>query len=155
MAHNIAKIEEHIVSGKKRQLCVHRKGATRAFPAGHPDVTKKYSRIGQPILIPGDMGRVSYVLVGTERAMKETFGSTCHGAGRLLSRTAAKRLLKGRDVLKALEVRGITVRTGSLSGLAEEASEAYKDVTSVVGVTHSAGISKIIARTKPIGVIKG
>ena len=155
VAHNIAKIEEHTIDGQKQMLCVHRKGATRAFPAGHPDVPEKYSRIGQPILIPGDMGRVSYVLIGTEQAMKETFGSTCHGAGRLQSRAAAKRHLRGRDVLEALESRGITVRTGSLSGLAEEASEAYKDVTSVVGVTHNAGISKIVARTKPIGVIKG
>ncbi len=155
VAHNIAKIEEHTIDGQKQTLCVHRKGATRAFPAGHPDVPEKYSRIGQPILIPGDMGRVSYVLIGTEQAMKETFGSTCHGAGRLQSRAAAKRHLRGRDVLEALESRGITVRTGSLSGLAEEASEAYKDVTSVVGVTHNAGISKIVARTKPIGVIKG
>ena len=155
VAHNIAKIEEHTTGGQKQTFCVHRKGATRAFPAGHPDIPKKYSRIGQPILIPGDMGRVSYVLVGTEQAMRETFGSTCHGAGRVQSRAAAKRHLKGRDVLKALELQGITVRTGSLSGLAEEASEAYKDVTSVVGVTHNAGISRIVARTKPIGVIKG
>ncbi|MFC1993274.1 RtcB family protein [Chloroflexota bacterium] len=155
VTHNIAKIEEHEVDGKKEMLCVHRKGATRAFPSGHPDVPPRYSRIGQPVLIPGDMGRVSYVLVGTEQAMKETFGSTCHGAGRLQSRTAAKKHLRGRDVLDALESRGITVRTGSLDGLAEEASEAYKDVTSVVGVAHNAGISRIVARTKPIGVIKG
>jgi len=155
VCHNIAKIEEHEVGGQKQRLCVHRKGATRAFPAGHPDIPQKYSRIGQPVLIPGDMGRVSYVLVGTEQAMKETFGSTCHGAGRVQSRTAAKRHLKGRDVLEALQARGITVRTGSLSGLAEEASEAYKDVTSVVEVTHHAGISKIIARTRPIAVVKG
>jgi tRNA-splicing ligase RtcB len=155
VTHNIAKIEEHTVNGKKQTLCVHRKGATRAFPAGHPDTPKKYSKIGQPVLIPGDMGRYSYVLVGTEQAMKETFGSTCHGAGRVQSRAAAKRHLRGRDVLEALAARGIMVRTGSLSGLAEEASEAYKDVTSVVGVAHNAGISKIVARTKPIGVIKG
>jgi tRNA-splicing ligase RtcB len=155
VTHNIAKIEEHTVNGKKQKLCVHRKGATRAFPAGHPDLPKKYSKIGQPVLIPGDMGRVSYVLVGTEQAMKDTFGSTCHGAGRVQSRAAAKRHLRGSDVLKSLEARGITVRAGSLSGLAEEASEAYKDVTDVVGVTHSAGISKIVARTRPIGVIKG
>ncbi|MFH0769321.1 MAG: RtcB family protein [Chloroflexota bacterium] len=155
VAHNIAKIEEHEVSGHKEMLCVHRKGATRAFLPGHPDVPAKYSKIGQPVLIPGDMGRVSYLLVGTELAMKETFGSTCHGAGRVRSRAAAKRLLKGKDVLEALESRGITVRAGSLSGLAEEASEAYKDVTSVVGVAHSTGISKIVARTRPIGVIKG
>jgi len=155
VTHNIAKIEEHEVHGQKQTLCIHRKGATRAFPAGHRDVPPKYSRIGQPVLIPGDMGRTSYVLVGTEQAMKETFGSTCHGAGRVQSRSAAKKHLRGRDVLEALQARGITVRTGSLPGLAEEASEAYKDVTSVVGVTHSAGISKIVARTKPIGVIKG
>jgi tRNA-splicing ligase RtcB len=155
VTHNIAKIEEHSVNGKKQMLCVHRKGATRAFPAGHPDIPQKYSSIGQPVLIPGDMGRFSYVLVGTEQAMKETFGSTCHGAGRVQSRAAAKRHLSGRDVLEALAARGITVRTGSLSGLAEEASEAYKDVTSVVNVAHKSGISKIVARTRPIGVIKG
>ncbi len=155
VAHNIAKVEEHPVNGQKLKLCVHRKGATRAFPAGHPDVPGKYAHIGQPVLIPGDMGRFSYVLVGTEGAMKETFGSTCHGAGRLQSRSAAKRHLSGRQVLESLESRGITVRAGSLAGLAEEASEAYKDVSSVVGITHHAGISKIVARTRPIGVIKG
>ena len=155
VTHNIAKIEEHLVNGQKQKLCVHRKGATRAFPAGHPDVPPKYSSIGQPVLIPGDMGRVSYVLVGTEQAMKDTFGSTCHGAGRIQSRTAAKKHLNGRAVFESLQSRGITVRAGSLSGLAEEASEAYKDVTSVVEVAHRAGISKIIARTRPIGVIKG
>jgi len=155
VAHNIAKIEHHDVNGKKMTLCVHRKGATRAFPTGHPDIPKQYGKIGQPVLIPGDMGRVSYVLVGTEQAMKESWGSTCHGAGRVQSRAAAKRHLSGREVLNELESRGITVRTGSLSGLAEEASEAYKDVTAVVGVCHNAGISRIIARTRPIGVIKG
>ena len=155
VTHNIAKIEEHKVHGKQQRLCVHRKGATRAFPAGHPDVPAKYAKIGQPVLIPGDMGRVSYVLVGTEQAMEETFGSTCHGAGRVQSRTAAKKHLNGRAVLESLQSRGITVRAGSLPGLAEEASEAYKDVTSVVEVTHRAGISKIVARTRPIGVIKG
>jgi len=155
VTHNIAKIEEHEVDGHRERLCVHRKGATRAFPAGHPDIPQKYSSVGQPILIPGDMGRVSYVLVGTERAMQETFGSTCHGAGRLQSRAAAKKRQSGRDVLAALEARGITVRAGSLSGLAEEAPEAYKDVNSVVGVTHGAGISRKVARTKPIAVVKG
>lgn len=155
VTHNIAKIEEHEVDGRRERLCVHRKGATRAFPAGHPDIPQKYSSVGQPILIPGDMGRVSYVLVGTERAMKETFGSTCHGAGRLQSRAAAKKRQSGRDVLAALEARGITVRAGSLSGLAEEAPEAYKDVNSVVGITHGAGISRKVARTRPIAVVKG
>ncbi len=155
VTHNIAKLEEHVVEGIREKLCVHRKGATRAFTAGHPDVPRKYTEIGQPVLIPGDMGRASYILVGTEEAMKETFGSTCHGAGRLQSRSAAKKQLHGRDVLKSLEERGITVRAGSLAGLAEEAPTAYKDVSSVVGVAHGAGISRIIARTRPIGVIKG
>ncbi len=155
VAHNIAKIEEHEVNGHRETLCVHRKGATRAFPAGHPSIPKKYADIGQPILIPGDMGRVSYVLVGTEKAMKETWGSTCHGAGRLQSRAAAKRHIKGRDVLAALDARGITVRTDSMPGLAEEASDAYKDVTCVVNITQNAGISRIVARTRPIAVIKG
>ena len=155
VTHNIAKIEDHEVEGKREKLCVHRKGATRAFPAGHPDLPQKYIKIGQPILIPGDMGRASYVLVGTEGAMEETFGSTCHGAGRMRSRTAMKKQLSGRDVLAALEARGITVRAGSMSGLAEEAPEAYKDVNSVVGVAHGAGISKKVARTRPIAVVKG
>jgi tRNA-splicing ligase RtcB len=155
VTHNIAKIEEHTVSGKKQKLCVHRKGATRAFPAGHPDIPTKYSRIGQPVLIPGDMGRSSYILVGTDQAMVETFGSTCHGAGRVQSRAAVRRRLRGKDILDSLANDGIIVRTGSLSGLAEEAPEAYKDVTSVVNVAHNVGISKIVARTKPIGVIKG
>jgi len=155
VTHNIAKIEGHEVDGKKETLCVHRKGATRAFPAGHPDVPRKYASIGQPVFIPGDMGRFSYILVGTEQAMKESFGSTCHGAGRLKSRAAAKRQLRGEDVRKDLESQGITIRAGSLKGLAEEASQAYKDVSTVVKVTHNAGISRIVARTRPIGVIKG
>ncbi len=155
VAHNMAKIEDHQVDGRQQSLCVHRKGATRAFPPGHPSVPDRYRAVGQPVLIPGDMGRASYVLVGADQAMKETFGSTCHGAGRLQSRSAAKRHLSGRDVLAQLEQRGITVRAGSLPGLAEEASEAYKDVNSVVNVLQQAGISKIVARTRPIGVIKG
>jgi len=155
VCHNIAKIEEHELDDKKVKLCVHRKGATRAFPAGHPDVPGKYARIGQPVFIPGDMGRYSYVLVGTEQAMKESFGSTCHGAGRVKSRAAAKRELRGEAVLRELESRGITIKTDSLRGLAEEASQAYKDVSLVVTVAHNAGISRIVARTRPIGVIKG
>jgi tRNA-splicing ligase RtcB len=155
VAHNIAKIEEHELDGQRVKLCVHRKGATRAFPAGHPEVPRKYAGIGQPVLIPGDMGRYSYILVGTEQAMKESFGSTCHGAGRAKSRAAAKRELTGEAVLKDLESRGITVRTDSLKGLAEEAPQAYKDVSAVVSVVHNAGISRIVARTRPIGVIKG
>jgi tRNA-splicing ligase RtcB len=155
VTHNIAKIEDHDVDRKRETLCVHRKGATRAFPAGHPDVPGKYAAIGQPILIPGDMGRASYILVGTEQSMKETWGSTCHGAGRIQSRAAAKKQMSGREVLHMLETKGIAVRTGSLSGLAEEAPEAYKDVGDVVRVAHGAGISKKVARTRPIAVVKG
>ncbi|MCL0094784.1 RtcB family protein [Dehalococcoidales bacterium] len=155
VAHNIAKIEEYTIDGKKYTLCVHRKGATRAFPAGHPDVPAIYQNIGQPVLIPGDMGRCSYVALGTEIAMKETFGSTCHGAGRVRSRSTAKRSLKGADVIKALATRGITVKAGSMGSLAEEASEAYKDVTEVVDITDKAGISRKVARAVPIGVTKG
>jgi tRNA-splicing ligase RtcB len=155
VAHNIAKIEEHTWEGQKMTLCVHRKGATRAFPPGHPELSRKYAEIGQPVLIPGDMGRISYVLVGTERAMRETFGSTCHGAGRLMSRSAARRAVRGSELIKEMASRGITVRTGSLSGLAEEASVAYKDVTDVVEVADRTGLSQIVARTRPIGVVKG
>jgi tRNA-splicing ligase RtcB (3'-phosphate/5'-hydroxy nucleic acid ligase) len=155
VAHNIAKIEEHTVDGQKITVCVHRKGATRAFPAGHKDIPVRYNEIGQPVLIPGDMGRCSYVAVGTERAMAETFGSTCHGAGRVQSRGAAKRALRGTDVAEELRARGITVKTDSMSGLAEEASQAYKDVTQVVEITHGAGISKKVAMASPMGVIKG
>ena len=155
VAHNIAKMEQHRVNGKRQSLCIHRKGATRAFPAGNPDVPGAYAAIGQPVLIPGDMGRCSYVLVGTQRAMEETFGSTCHGAGRVQSRAAARRSLRGVDVARALAEKGITVKAGSMASLAEEASEAYKDVTRVVDVTHRAGISRRVARMRPIGVVKG
>jgi len=155
VCHNVAKIEEYTIDGQKQPLCVHRKGATRAFPAGHPDIPDVYRGIGQPVLIPGDMGRCSYVALGTEIAMKESFGSTCHGAGRVQSRAAAKRSLRGVDVAKALAARGITVRTGSIASLAEEASEAYKDVSEVVDITHKAGISRKVARAIPMGVIKG
>jgi tRNA-splicing ligase RtcB len=155
VAHNIAKIEEHTIDGKKVKLCVHRKGATRAFPAGHPDLPDMYQKIGQPVLIPGDMGRYSYIAVGTKTAMKETFGSTCHGAGRLQSRSAAKKGVRGIDVIQALAEKGITVKTASLNELPEEASSAYKDVNEVVDVTEHAGISRKIVRTTPIGVIKG
>ena len=155
VAHNIAKIEEHSVNGQKITVCVHRKGATRAFPAGHRDIPQQYQEIGQPVLIPGDMGRCSFVAVGTERAMAESFGSTCHGAGRMQSRAAAKRSLRGVDVAQELSSRGILVKTASMASLAEEASEAYKDVTHVVEVTHQAGISRKVAMAVPIGVIKG
>jgi tRNA-splicing ligase RtcB (3'-phosphate/5'-hydroxy nucleic acid ligase) len=155
VAHNIAKIEHHVVDGKNQALCVHRKGATRAFPKGHPDVPALYRNIGQPVLIPGDMGRYSFIAVGTETAMQETFGSTCHGAGRLQSRSAAKKGLRGNDIQHKLKMRGIIVKADSMSGLAEEASEAYKDVAEVVEVTQKAGISHKVARSVPLGVIKG
>lgn len=155
VAHNIAKIEEHTVDGKKLTVCVHRKGATRAFPAGHKDIPQRYKEIGQPVLIPGDMGRRSYIAIGTERAMAETFGSTCHGAGRVQSRGAAKRGQRGIDIANELRAKGIIVKADSMASLAEEASQAYKDVTQVVEVTHRAGISLKVAMASPIGVIKG
>jgi len=155
VCHNIAKIEEYTIDGKKQTLCVHRKGATRAFPAGHPDIPDVYRGIGQPVLIPGDMGRCSYVALGTEVAMKESFGSTCHGAGRVQSRAAARRSLRGADVARTLAAKGITVKAGSMASLAEEASEAYKDVSEVVDITHKAGISRRVAKAKPMGVVKG
>ena len=155
VAHNIAKIEEYTINGKKQSLCIHRKGATRAFPKGHPDIPGIYKNIGQPVLIPGDMGRYSYIAVGTEVAMQESFGSTCHGAGRVQSRTAAKRSLKGAEVARQLASMGIIVKTGNMGSLAEEASQAYKDVNEVVDITDKAGISRKIARAIPIGVIKG
>ncbi len=155
VAHNIAKIEEHTVDGKKLTVCVHRKGATRAFPAGHKDVPQRYKDVGQPVLIPGDMGRRSYVSIGTEKAMAETFGSTCHGAGRVQSRSAARRSLRGIDIVNELRAKGIVVKTDNMSSLAEEASQAYKDVVQVVEVTHQAGISRKVAMATPLGVIKG
>lgn len=155
IAHNIAKFEEHTVGGTRRRLCIHRKGATRAFPAHHPEIPAAYREIGQPVLIPGDMGRYSFVLVGTERAMEETFGSTCHGAGRLMSRHAAKRACRGRNILQELEERGIIVRGATRDTIVEEAPEAYKDVADVVDAVHGAGISKKVAKLRPIGVIKG
>jgi tRNA-splicing ligase RtcB len=155
VAHNIAKIEEHTINGRSVKVCVHRKGATRAFPAGHKDTPKRYKEVGQPVLVPGDMGRCSFVAVGTEKAMCETFGSTCHGAGRILSRGAAKRAIRGADILRELGSRGILVKAGSISSLAEEASQAYKDVAAVIDVVHQAGISTKVAMATPIGVIKG
>jgi tRNA-splicing ligase RtcB len=155
VAHNIAKIEDHEVNGKKMKLIVHRKGATRAFPPGHPELPDIYRPLGQPVLIPGDMGRASYVLLGTEKAMKETFGSTCHGAGRLMSRHQAIKKAKGRAIWREMEDKGIIVRSAGRETLAEEMSEAYKDISNVVDVVHNAGISKKVARLRPIGVIKG
>ncbi|NPV53143.1 MAG: RtcB family protein [Firmicutes bacterium] len=155
VAHNIAKIEMHNVDGKNIRVCVHRKGATRAFPAGHPDIPGAYRSIGQPVLIPGDMGRNSYLLIGAEQAMRETFGSTCHGAGRTLSRGAARRGLSPEGVKEMLRARGIVALAATRASLVEEAPEAYKDVNEVVHTTHEAGISLKVARMRPIGVIKG
>jgi tRNA-splicing ligase RtcB len=155
VCHNIAKIETHEVDGRPRKLCVHRKGATRASPPHSPTIPEDYKDVGQPVLIPGDMGRYSYVLVGTETALKETFGSTCHGAGRMLSRHQAKKVAKGRAIVRELEDRGIFVRGAGKGTISEEISEAYKDVTNVVDVVHNAGIGRKVARLKPMGVIKG
>jgi tRNA-splicing ligase RtcB len=155
VSHNLGKIEEHVVGGKRRKLCVHRKGATRAFPAGHPDIPAPYREVGQPVLLPGSMGTHSFVLVGTERALQETYGTTAHGAGRQMSRTQALKQVSGAELRRKLEQRGIAVRTASLKGLAEEAPEAYKDVSEVVEVCHAAGLARKVARMKPIGVVKG
>jgi tRNA-splicing ligase RtcB len=155
VCHNIAKFEEHAVGDERRVLCVHRKGATRAFPPGHPETPAPYRAVGQPVLIPGDMGRASYLLVGTQKAMEATWGSTCHGAGRLMSRHGAIRQAKGRSIKRELQEKGIVVRCEGRETLAEEMPEAYKDVEAVVGVMHEAGITRKVARLEPIGVIKG
>ena len=155
VAHNIAKREVHEVGGERRAVRVHRKGATRAFGPGHPDVPGDYREVGQPVIIPGDMGRESWLLAGTETAMRETWGSTCHGAGRLLSRHAARKVRSGAEVRRELEGAGIVVRTASVGGLAEEAPYAYKDVADVVGVVDAVGLSRKVARLRPLGVLKG
>jgi tRNA-splicing ligase RtcB len=154
VAHNIAKIENHLVDGREMELCVHRKGATRAFPPGHPEIPEKYREVGQPVLIPGSMGTASYVLVGIKEG-KETFYSTCHGAGRTMSRHEAMRRVSGEEVVKNLESKGIIVKCWSLRGIAEEAPMAYKNVDSVVNVVHNAGLSKKVVKLLPLAVIKG
>lgn len=155
VCHNIAKKETHIIDGKEKTVCVHRKGATRSFPPGHRALGDAYRGTGQPILIPGDMGRASFVMVGTQEAMEESFGSTSHGAGRILSRKAAKKRSKGRAIHRELEDKGILVKWTGRSTLAEEMPEAYKDVSEVVEVVHGAGISRKVAKLRPIGVVKG
>ncbi|MBN2496323.1 MAG: RtcB family protein [Deltaproteobacteria bacterium] len=155
VAHNMAKIERHEVDGKLRELCVHRKGATRAFPPGHAELPGGLRSLGQPVIIPGDMGRCSYVLLGTEQAYRETFGSACHGAGRRLSRHQAKKEARGRRIADELAARGIAVRCASRNTLSEEMPEAYKDVSDVVDVVCGAGIARKVARLVPLGVIKG
>jgi tRNA-splicing ligase RtcB len=155
VAHNIAKLEDHTVDGRVKQVCVHRKGATRAFPAHHPELPDAYRAIGQPVIIPGDMGRASWVLLGQAGSMERSFGTTCHGAGRMMSRTAAIKHAQGRRIDKELAARGVIARCRSWKGLAEEQPAAYKDVSLVVDVVHRAGLASKVARMRPIGVVKG
>lgn len=155
IAHNIGKIEQHVVNGELMKLCVHRKGATRAFGPGEAELPEVYREIGQPVLVPGSMGTASWVLVGTEQSMQRSFGSTCHGAGRMMSRAQAKKKIWGEDLRNSLQAGGIHIRTGSLSGLAEEAPEAYKDVDEVVETVTRAGLARKVARLSPLIVVKG
>jgi tRNA-splicing ligase RtcB len=155
VCHNIAKQETHAIKGRALKLCVHRKGATRALPPGHPLLPSIYKRVGQPVLIPGDMGTRSYVLAGAEGAVTGSFCSACHGAGRVLSRSQATRLAKGRAINRELEDKGIYVQSRGRSTLKEEMPEAYKDVSQVVQVVHDAGLARKVALLKPLGVIKG
>jgi tRNA-splicing ligase RtcB len=151
VAHNVAKLEEH----GGRTVCVHRKGATRAFPAGHPEIPPRYRGVGQPVFIPGSMGTASFVLAGRQGSMERSFGTACHGAGRRLSRTAVRKLVDGQALRRRLEDDGIIVSAGSARGLAEEAPEAYKDVDRVVEVVERAGLASRVARLRPLGVVKG
>lgn len=155
VCHNIGKVEEHTVDGSRRKVVVHRKGATRAFPPGHPETPAEYREVGQPVLIPGDMGTYSFVLVGQPGAMKESFGSSCHGAGRQMSRKAATRTYDAGEVVKSLDKRGIYLRAASRAGIVEEAPGAYKNVEDVVRVAEGAGLTRIVARMVPLGVVKG
>ena len=155
VCHNIGKFETHTVDGEARRLCVHRKGATRALAPGHPQLPSVYRDLGQPVLIPGDMGRYSYVLIGTRQGGEETFASSCHGAGRLMSRTQAKKSARGRPIVQELEAQGIYVRAAGRATLMEEIPEAYKDVRDVVDVVHGAGISRKVVQLRPLGVVKG
>lgn len=155
VAHNIAKMERHRVDRGERLLCVHRKGATRAFPAGHPELPDRYRSVGQPVIIPGDMGRASWVLAGEPGSMERTFGTSCHGAGRVMSRTAAIQSARGRRIDRELAEQGVVARSRSRTGLAEEQPAAYKDVSQVVEVVHQAGLARKVARLRPLGVIKG
>jgi len=155
VCHNIAKMEDHVVEGKKHRVCVHRKGATRAFPPGHPQVPRDYRSIGQPILIPGDMARYSYLLVGAESAMEQTFGSTCHGAGRVMSRAQSKKQSQSINIDQEMQRRGVVARYQGRATMAEEMPHAYKDVADVVETMDLAGVSKRVARLRPVGVVKG
>jgi tRNA-splicing ligase RtcB len=155
VSHNIAKVEEHMVDGRPKTLLVHRKGSTRAFPPHHPLIPVDYQFTGQPVLIGGTMGTCSYVLTGTDKGMEETFGSTCHGAGRAFSRAKSRRNLDYTQVLSALEEKGISIRVASPKLVMEEAPESYKDVTQVVNTCHAAGISQKVVKLRPIAVVKG
>jgi tRNA-splicing ligase RtcB (3'-phosphate/5'-hydroxy nucleic acid ligase) len=155
VCHNIAKFEEYEIDGQKLRVCVHRKGATRAFPPQHPALPEKYRAIGQPVLIPGDMGRYSFMLVGAPGSMEQSFGSCCHGAGRRQSRTAAKKSISPHDLLDQLAARGVTIRVHSKNLLTEEAPTAYKDAQEIVNVVHNAGLAQLVARLKPVIVVKG
>jgi tRNA-splicing ligase RtcB len=155
VAHNVAKMEEHEVGGRRMTVCVHRKGATRAFPPGHPELPDVYRELGQPVIIPGDMGRASYLLLGTQGAMEQTFGTTCHGAGRVMSRGAAIKSARGRSIAKELAAQGVVARCRSRTGLDEEQPDAYKDVNVVVEIVEKAGLSRRVCRMRPLGVIKG
>ena len=155
VAHNIAKFEEHDVDGKRMKVCVHRKGATRAFGPGRPEVTSDYREFGQPVLIPGDMGTHSFLLLGTDEAMAQTFGSTCHGAGRVMSRRQATRMFRADEVRSQLQRKGIYVHAASMKGIVEEAPDVYKDILDVVRIANGAGISSTVARMSPMGVVKG
>ena len=155
IAHNMGKIETHEIDGKQMKVCVHRKGATRAFGPGAPGLPPEYKAIGQPVIIPGSMGTASWVLAGTESSMKRSFGSSCHGAGRVMSRSKAKKTVRGDELRRELEQNGIRVRAGSMPGLAEEAPSAYKDVDAVVETVSQAGIARKVARLRPVAVVKG
>ena len=155
IAHNMAKVETHTIGGETMQVCVHRKGATRAFGPGAAELPGEYKTIGQPVLVPGSMGTASWVLVGTQTSMERSFGSTCHGAGRVMSRSKAKKEVHGENLRRELEAAGVHVRAGSMAGLAEEAPQAYKDVDAVVDTVSGAGIARKVARLRPVAVIKG
>ncbi len=155
VCHNIATLERHDIGGEERELVVHRKGATRAFGPGHPLVPPAYRALGQPVFVPGDMGRYSFVLVGSRQADEETFGSCCHGAGRRMSRNQARKVARGRDVKKELARQGIALQAAGRRTVDEEISEAYKDVAEVVQVVHDAGLARLVARVEPFAVVKG
>jgi tRNA-splicing ligase RtcB len=155
VAHNVAKVEEHVVDGTRTKACVHRKGATRSFGPGALDLPADLSSIGQPVIIPGSMGSSSFILRGTRTAMERTFGSTCHGAGRIMSRTQAKKMQSGKEIVANLLKEGIIVRAHSENAIADEAPEVYKSSDEVVNVVHEVGISRLVARLSPLGVIKG